>query len=46
MLKIVHQFHILFQLLGDFVPRPSTGAFPMDPTGGRKTPDSLARPTT
>ena len=33
----------LLQLLGDFVPRPSTGASPLDPTGRLLSPDPMQR---
>jgi len=31
----------MLQLLGDFVPRPSTGAVLLDPLGHFRPPDSL-----
>ena len=33
----------LLQMLGDFVPQTSTGASPLDPTGGLLSPDPLHR---
>jgi len=34
----------MLQLLGDSVPRPPTGASPLDPTGGLPSPDPLICP--
>jgi len=39
--KFRHSLTKKLQLLGDFVPRPSTGALPLDTTGGLSSPQTL-----